>query len=124
MKRCILLVKSKTPFFITSKFFGGVVTSYFLVLEPSILPGFKTIFIKSSSLMNLKKPSIQSTVSGVSCILVPDANIVNDLEVLWESLEMTEERWTAFAKKCTRGMREDELEKLNNTENGTFKNNS
>ena len=105
MKRRILLVKSRTPFFIAYKFFGGVVTNYFLVLEPSIIPGYKTIFIKSSSLMNLKKPSIQSVKSGVSCGLFPDS-VSSDLEVLWESLEMTEERWTEFAKKCKEGLRD------------------
>lgn len=123
MKRRILLVKSKTPFFITNKFFGGVVTNYFLVLEPSILPGYKTIFIKSSSLMNLKKPSIQSVKNGVSCSLVHDF-VSSGLEILWESLEMTEERWTEFAKKCKESLREEELAELTITENGTFKNNS
>ena len=114
MKRCILFVKSENPLFIASKFFGGIVTSHFLILEPSIIPGYTTAFIRGKNARMKKKPSVLNTLAnvyGYPCTIIPDGlDKYSNLEVIWESLEMTEERWVRFAQKCLDGIRIEELD--------------
>lgn len=110
MKRCILFVQCNQSLYVQSKFFGGFFKTCFLILRPSIFPDTETLFIIGGGKFK-KKPIISgiNIKNTISTKIVGIKDIRFEMKILWESMEISHDKWKEFAKYCYLGTRYEEL---------------